>query len=399
METVILDWLNLVVRWTHIITGIAWIGSSFFFMWLDAHLEEAAPGKEGVEGELWMVHSGGFYEVDKFLVAPTAIPSTLHWFKWEAGFTGITGVLLLAIVYYLGAEAFLIDVDVADLSRLEAVGIGVGTLVIGWFAYDGLFASRFGQENMPVANTISVIVLCLIAIGLSQVFTGRAAYVHVGGLIGIVMVINVFVRIIPAQRNLIAARNAGDEPDPSLGKRAKQRSVHNNYLTLPVLFIMISSHYPMTFGHPQGWIPLIAISISGALVRHWFNLRNASTPSLWPIPAAVVVFLAVAAWASLPTLQADRLAASGEKVEFTQVRAIIDARCLACHAAKPTFEGFDVAPKNIRFDKPAEIRKHAREIKKTAVDTDTMPLGNETRMTEDERRLLGSWVRAGANIE
>jgi uncharacterized membrane protein len=399
METVILDWLNLVVRWTHVIAGIAWIGSSFFFMWLDAHLETAAPGKESVEGELWMVHSGGFYEVNKILVAPTEIPRSLHWFKWEAYFTGITGVLLLAIVYYLGAEAFLIDVDIADLSRLEAVGIGVGTLVVGWFAYDALFASRFGRENTVVANTISVIVLCLIAIGLSQMFTGRAAYVHVGALIGIVMVINVFARIIPSQRNLIAARNAGEEPDPYLGKRAKQRSVHNNYLTLPVLFIMISSHYPMTFGHPQGWILLIAISLSGALVRHWFNLRNASTPSLWPIPAAVVVFLVVAGWASLPTLQAERQAASLGDVEFSQVRSIIDSRCLACHAAQPTFEGFDVAPKNIRFDTAEEIRKHAQAIKRTSVDTDTMPLGNETKMTADERQLLGAWIRAGATIE
>lgn len=399
METVILDWLNLVVRWTHVITGIAWIGSSFFFMWLDANLEEAAPGKEGVEGELWMVHSGGFYEVNKFKVVPTAIPRTLHWFKWEAGFTGITGVLLLAIVYYLGAEAFLIDADVADLSRLEAVAIGVGVLVVGWFAYDGLYASRFGQENTLVANTISVVVLCLIAIGLSQLFTGRAAYVHVGALVGIVMVVNVFVRIIPAQRNLIAARNAGDEPDPTLGKRAKERSIHNNYLTLPVLFIMLSSHYPMTFGNPQGWVLLIAISFSGALVRHWFNLRNASTPALWPIPAAVVIFVAVAAWASLPTLQAERAAGSGEDISFTQVRSVIDARCIVCHAARPSFEGFDVAPKNIRFDTPEEIRKHAQAIKKTAVDTDTMPLGNVTEITDEERALLGAWIRAGANIE
>ncbi|MDH3739933.1 MAG: urate hydroxylase PuuD, partial [Alphaproteobacteria bacterium] len=270
---------------------------------------------------------------------------------------------------------------------------------VGWLAYDGLFASRFGQENMLLANAISVIVLCLIAIGLSQLFTGRAAYVHVGALTGIVMVVNVFARIIPAQRNLIAARNAGEEPDPSLGKRAKQRSVHNNYLTLPVVFIMLSSHYPATFGHAQGWILLIAISISGALVRHWFNLRNASTPALWPIPAAVVVFVAVAAWASLPALQAERAAAAVGEVSFTQVRAIVDSRCLACHAARPTYEGFDVAPKNIRFDASEEIRKHAQAIKRTTVDTDTMPLGNETKMTPEERLVLGAWIRAGAEIE
>ena len=399
MESVILDWLSLVVRWAHVITGIAWIGSSFFFMWLDAHLEEPAPGKDGVEGELWMVHSGGFYEVDKYQVVPSAIPRTLHWFKWEAGFTGISGVFLLAIVYYLGAEAFLIDADVADLTRLQAVGIGVGTLIVGWLAYDGLFASKFGRDNILLANAISVVVLCLIAVGLSQLFTGRAAYVHVGALTGIVMVVNVFARIIPAQRDLIAARNAGDEPDPSLGKRAKQRSIHNNYLTLPVVFIMLSTHYPMTFGHPQGWVLLIAISVAGALVRHWFNLRNASTPALWPIPAAVVIFLVTAGWASLPTIQAERSAASGDSIGFTEVRAIVDARCIVCHAARPTYEGFDVAPKGIRFDEAKDIRKHAAAIKKTAVDTDTMPLGNETKMTPEERQVLGAWIRAGANIE
>ncbi len=399
METVILDWLNLVVRWTHVIAGIAWIGSSFFFMWLDAHLEEPAPGKDGVEGELWMVHSGGFYEVDKFQVVPSAIPRTLHWFKWEAGFTGISGVILLAIVYYLGAEAFLIDTEVADLTRLQAVGIGVGTLIVGWLAYDGLYASGFGQQNPRIADAISIVVICLIAVGLSQVFTGRAAYVHVGGLIGIVMVVNVFARIIPAQRNLIAARTAGDEPDPSLGKRAKQRSIHNNYLTLPVVFIMLSSHYPMTFGHPQGWVLLIAISVAGALVRHWFNLRNASTPALWPIPAAVVIFLITAAWASLPTIQAERAAASGEAVNFIEVRTIIDKRCIVCHAERPTYEGFEVAPKGIKFDLAADIRKNATAIKKTTIDTDTMPLGNETKMTPEERAVLGAWIRAGANVE
>lgn len=399
MEAVILDWLNLVVRWTHIVAGIAWIGTSFFFMWLDAHLERPPPGKESVEGELWMVHSGGFYEVNKYLVAPPTIPRTLHWFKWEAGFTGITGVALLAIIYYLGAESFLIHAEFTSLNRFEAVAIGIGTLVAGWFAYDLLFTSRFGRDNPISANAVSVIVLCLVALVLSRVFTGRAAYMHVGALIGIVMVINVFVRIIPAQRQLVAARNAGEEPDPALGKQAKQRSVHNNYLTLPVLFIMISSHYPMTFGHSFSWLLLIAISLSGALVRHWFNLRNRGKPKAWPLAAAVFPFLAAAIIASWQAVETDLGRVSDERVAFSEIRQIIISRCLSCHSARPVHESFETAPKDIRFDTVTDILSHVQAIKTTSVNTDTMPLGNETAMTADERRLLGQWIRNGAIVE
>ncbi len=396
METAVLDWANLVIRWTHVIVGIAWIGTSFLFMWLDANLEKPEPGKKGIEGELWMVHSGGFYEVNKYLVAPTAIPRTLHWFKWEAGFTGITGVMLLAIVYYLGAESYLVEAGSGSLSRLQAVGVGIATLVVGWFAYDALFASRIGAENPLPANVLSIIVLAAVAIALTQVFTGRAAYMHVGALIGIVMVINVFVRIIPAQRKLIAARLAGEEPDPLLGRQAKQRSVHNNYLTLPVVFIMISSHYPMTFGHSLNWLLLIAISISGALVRHWFNLRNAGRQQAWPLAAAVFPFLGAAIIASWPTLERGTPGPVAERVAFSEVRKIINDRCLSCHAAEPRHENFDAAPKDVRFNTAAEILSHVEAIRITTVETDTMPLGNETGMTPEERRLLGIWIRHGA---
>lgn len=396
METAILDWANLVIRWTHVIVGIAWIGTSFLFMWLDAHLEKPEPGKKGIEGELWMVHSGGFYEVNKYLVAPAAIPRTLHWFKWEAGFTGITGVMLLAIVYYLGAESYLVEAGSGSLSRLEAVGVGVATLVVGWFAYDALFASRIGAENSLPANVLSIIVLAAVAIALTQIFTGRAAYMHVGALIGIVMVINVFVRIIPAQTKLIAARLAGEEPDPLLGRQAKQRSVHNNYLTLPVVFIMISSHYPMTFGHSLNWLLLIAISISGALVRHWFNLRNVGRQQAWPLAAAVFPFLGAAIIASWPTLERGTPGPVAERVAFSEVRKIINDRCLSCHAAEPRHENFDAPPKDVRFNTAAEILSHVEAIRITTVETDTMPLGNETGMTPEERRLLGLWIRHGA---
>ncbi len=399
METAILDWANLVVRWTHVIVGIAWIGTSFFFMWLDAHLEKPEPGKQGIEGELWMVHSGGFYEVNKYLLAPSTIPRTLHWFKWEAGFTGITGVMLLAIVYYLGAESYLIEAGSGSLSRLQAVGIGVATLVVGWFAYDALFASRTGAENPLAANVLCVVVLAVVAIILTQIFTGRAAYIHVGALIGIVMVINVFVRIIPAQRKLIAARLAGEEPDPLLGRQAKQRSVHNNYLTLPVVFIMISSHYPMTFGHSLNWLFLIAISLSGALVRHWFNLRNAGRQQAWPLAAAIFPFLGAAIIASWPATERTTGGLAAERVAFSEVRQIINERCLSCHAAEPDHANFDAAPKDVRFNTAAEILSHVEAIRITAVETDTMPLGNETGMTDEERQLLGRWIRHGATTQ
>ena len=399
METAILDWANLVVRWTHVIVGIAWIGTSFFFMWLDAHLDGPEPGKQGVEGELWMVHSGGFYEVNKYLLAPSAIPRALHWFKWEAGFTGITGVMLLAIVYYLGAESYLIEAGSGSLSRLQAVGIGIATLVVGWFAYDALFVSRTGRANPLAANVLSTVALAAVAIVLTEIFTGRAAYIHVGALIGVIMVINVFVRIIPAQRKLIAARLAGNEPDPLLGRQAKQRSVHNNYLTLPVVFIMISSHYPMTFGHSLNWLLLIAISLSGALVRHWFNLRNAGRQQAWPLAAAIFPFLGAAIIASWPASERATGGPAAERVAFSEIRQIINERCLSCHAAQPVHENFDAAPKDVRFNTAAEILSHVEAIRITAVDTDTMPLGNETGMTDEERQLLGRWIRHGATIQ
>lgn len=399
MDTIILDWLGLVLRWTHIIVGIAWIGSSFYFMWLDSHLEEPTVPDDEVEGQLWMVHSGGFYRVDKIQVAPKVMPRSLHWFKWEAGWTGITGVLLLAVVYYLGSEAFLIDPDVSDITRIDAVAIGVGTLVVGWALYDGLYMSRWGKENGTVAAFLSFGGLCLIAFWLSTMLSGRGAYVHVGGLMGIIMVLNVWVRIIPGQQNLVDARKAGTEPDPFYGVRAKQRSVHNNYMTLPVVFVMMSSHYPETFGHPHNWAVLICMFMIGAMVRHWFNLRNSGSSAIWPVPVAFVGLLLVAGWVSGPQISAKIEAANAAPVPFEKVDLIIKTRCTACHAAKPVQEGFEKPPKNIKFEKSTDIVRHAAMIKRTSVLTKTMPLGNITKMTDAERRLLGTWIDQGMKLE
>ena len=399
MDTIILDWLGLVLRWTHIIVGIAWIGSSFYFMWLDSHLEEPAVPDEEVEGQLWMVHSGGFYRVDKIDVAPKVMPRTLHWFKWEAGWTGITGVLLLAVVYYLGSSAYLIDPDVSDITRSDAVAIGVGTLIVGWVIYDALYMSRWGQENGTLAAALSFGGLCLISFWLSTMLSGRGAYVHVGGLMGIIMVLNVWVRIIPGQQNLVDARKSGTEPDPAYGVRAKQRSVHNNYMTLPVVFVMISSHYPETFGHPHNWAVLICMFVIGALVRHWFNLRNAQTPAIWPVPAAIVGLLAVAAWVSGPQIVAKLEAARAAPVPFEKIDVVIKTRCTSCHAARPVQEGFEKPPKNIIFEKPDQIVRHGAMIRRTTVLTNTMPLGNVTKMTDAERKMLGTWIDQGMKLE
>ena len=395
METIVLDWLALILRWAHIIVGIAWIGSSFYFMWLDSHLEEPTVPDEEVEGQLWMVHSGGFYRVDKIMVAPKVMPRHLHWFKWEAWWTGVTGVLLLAVVYYLGSSAFLIDPDVANITKMEAVGIGVATLVIGWFLYDGVYMSEWGNKYTKFSAAVGFIGLCGVSYGLSQLLSGRAAYIHVGALIGLIMVLNVWIRIIPGQHLVVSARKKGEEPDPSYGIRAKQRSVHNNYLTLPVVFVMISSHYPMTFGHENSWAILIALFVIGALVRHWFNLRNAGSGSIWPVPAAIAAMIMLAGYVSVPGFTGGVNRENVRKVTFTEVHAIIKTRCTACHAAKPTYQGIQKPPMNIKLETKSEIRKYASQIQKTAVATNTMPLGNVTQMTKGERLAIGQWIAAG----
>jgi uncharacterized membrane protein len=393
------DWLNLAIRWAHIITGIAWIGSSFYFMWLDSHLEKPDAPREGIEGELWMVHSGGFYQVEKIDVAPKVMPRTLHWFVWEATFTWITGALLLVVVYYLGARVFMIDPAVADLTPVTAIAIGAGTIAVTWFAYDALWASPMAEKEPGLCNVISLVALVAIAYMFTRYLSGRAAFIHTGALMGTIMAANVWRRIIPGQRALVAASRAGTTPDPAYGIKAKQRSVHNNYMTLPVVFTMISSHYPMTYGHPWNWVILLALFVIGAAIRHYFNMRNAGRERAGlPFAAAgVIAFLALAFVVSvLPRLQDQ---ASGPKVAFAAVDKIVGKHCIMCHAAKPKHEGFDKPPKNVTLETPAQIRRWVEAIKKQAVDTTTMPLGNETKMTAGERATLGRWIAQGASVE
>lgn len=396
MDPFIGDWLNLVLRWAHVITGIAWIGASFYFNWLDSRLEQPEKPREGVEGELWMVHSGGFYRIEKIDVAPAEMPRTLHWFKWEAGFTWITGFLLLGLIYYLGAEVYLIDARVSGIGAGWAIALGLATLVISWLIYDLMWTSALAR-NEGAASALSFVLLIALAYGLGEVLSARAAYVHVGAVMGTIMAANVWMRIIPAQTQLVKATQEGGQPDARLALAAKQRSVHNNYMTLPVLFVMLSGHYPVTYGHAWGWLILAVLFLAGAGVRHYFNLRNKGRTNRWIVPASAAAVIALmVATAPRP---APETADLGEPVAFAAARAVVDARCVSCHSATPRDENFDTAPKNVKFDTPEQIRAMREKILVSAVESETMPLGNITGMTDEERVLLGRWLRQGAAIE
>jgi len=414
------EWLNLLVRWFHLITGIAWIGASFYFVWLDNSIRPPKPGsdlaKRGVSGELWAVHGGGFYNPQKYLVAPAELPDELHWFKWEAYATWLSGFAMLFIVYYFNASAMMINKDVADLSTWQAIGVGLGTLVVGWTVYDLLCRSPLGKRD-GLLGIIMYLFIVAAAYVLSHLLSGRAAYIHVGAMIGTMMVGNVLMVIIPGQRKLVDAMRDGKSPDPIYGKRAKQRSVHNNYFTLPVLFIMISNHYAMTYSHAYNWLILAAIIAAGALIRHFFNLRHAGRVSLGFPAAGIALLLAVAvAIAPRPvapvapavavaqtdgtvnaaTAATAPAAGAAPVADMAHVQAIITQRCATCHSAQPTQPGFATAPAGIMLQTPDLIRQHADKIYQQAVQLKAMPLGNLTHITEDERAMIAAWYQAGA---
>lgn len=393
-----LEWLNLIVRWLHVITGIAWIGASFYFVWLDNSIRPPAPGselaKKGVSGELWAVHGGGFYNPQKYLVAPAELPKELHWFKWEAYSTWLSGIALLTIAYYFNAQAMMIDKSVADISSLQAVGIGVGTLVVGWTVYDLLCRSPLGKHDLWFGIVVFLLIVAA-AYGLTHVLSGRAAYIHVGALIGTIMVGNVLMLIIPGQRKMVEAMAAGGLPDPIHGQKAKQRSVHNNYFTLPVLFIMISNHYAMTYRHDHAWLVLAFIMAAGVFIRHFFNLRHKGRVE-WRYPAIGVALLAGVAVAIAPARPVAVAPAADPAAQFAQVKAIIAQRCATCHAERPTQAGFAAAPLGVMLENDAEIHQNAEKIYKQTVQLKAMPLANLTQMTDAERAKIAAWYEAGA---
>ncbi len=396
-----LEWLNLIVRWLHVITGIAWIGASFYFVWLDNSIRPPAPGsdlaKKGVSGELWAVHGGGFYHPQKYLVAPAELPKDLHWFKWEAYTTWLSGIALLTIAYYFNAQAMMVDKSVADISSWQAIGIGIGALVLGWVVYDTLCRSKLAKYELWFGVTIFALLVGAAWV-LTQFLSGRAAYIHVGAMIGTIMVANVLMLIIPGQRKMVEAMSAGKLPNPLDGQKAKQRSVHNNYFTLPVLFIMISNHYAMTYRHEHAWLVLAFIMAAGVFIRHFFNLRHKGRV-VWGYPVlgvALLVAVAVAIAPKAPVAPVAGASVPDPAAQFLKVQAVIMQRCATCHAVRPTQPGFATAPAGIMLDSADAIHQHAAQIYKQAVQLKAMPIGNLTNMTEDERALLGAWFEAGA---
>ena len=396
MDPYLLEWLNLLGRWVHLITGIAWIGASFYFVWLDAHLHAPRDRAEGerldLAGEVWSVHGGGFYRAQKFRVAPPELPEPLHWFKWEAYGTWLSGMFMLVLVYWLGAGVYLIDPAVADLSPGSAVAIAAAFLVGGWLVYDALCRSRLGA-NEPVLAAVLLAGCSVAAWALCQLFSGRGAFIHFGAMLGTIMAANVFFVIIPGQKDLVRAKAEGRAPDPIHGVRGKQRSVHNTYFTLPVLFTMISNHYASLTQHRHAWLALVGMAVAGATIRLWFVMRHRGQSR----PALVAVGLAaIAGTFALAMPRADASRAASRAPDLAAVRQVVEARCAGCHAERPTYPGFASPPKNVVLDSPEAIVRQAQTIHHQTVVTKAMPIGNVTRITDDERALIDAWFRAGA---
>jgi len=390
MDPYLHEWLNLLLRWLHITAGIAWIGASFYFNWLEGRLERGSNQPTGIAGDLWAVHGGGFYHLQKYEVAPPQLPKTLHWFKWEAYVTWMSGLALLLVVYYLNPGLYLLGANPMDLTPWQGEVIGLGSLVLGWLLYDGLCKTALVQRPAWFAG-IGFTLFVLLAWGLSQLFTGRAAYIQVGATIGTIMAANVFFVIIPAQKRMVDALLRKQVPDAAQGHAAALRSLHNNYLTLPVLFIMISNHFPSTFSNPHPWQLLAGLALISAGIRHFFNLRNRGHLKVWILPVAAVSLLALAV-ASHPAATPPQASDSS----FPQVQEIIQQRCVACHSAQPSNPAFATAPNGFMLDHPEQIRQAAALIEQRAVATRSMPLGNLTHMTEQERAVLAAWIKAGA---
>jgi uncharacterized membrane protein len=387
------EWLDLLLRWLHVVAAMVWIGTSFYFVALDNHLRPPKDVDRRVGGESWEVHGGGFYRVQKYRVAPETLPEPLHWFKWEAYTTWLSGFALLVVLYYTDADTYLVDRGVADLSVGWAVAISVGLLVVAWLLYDGLCRLLGGRELVLAAALL--VLVAVAAWGLGELFSPRAVPIQLGAMLGTMMAGNVLFVIIPGQRELVRAKQAGREPDPVHGARGKQRSVHNNYLTLPVVLAMIAPHFPFVYTHARAWLVLLTLMVLGAWVRLFFNLRHQGR-TVWSIPVTAAVGVVVLALVIRPEDGSSE--ASGPPVAFARVASIVEQRCAPCHSATPTNESFSTAPAGVVLDTPEQIKARATAIEEQAVRTKAMPLGNVTGMTDEERDLLGRWINQGAPI-
>jgi len=400
MDAILLEWGSLLLRWLHVIAGIAWIGSSFYFMHIDASLRPAPGIPAGKGGEVWEVHGGGFYQVRKWLVAPDKLPAQLIWHKWEAYATWLSGFFLLVWIYYLGADLFLIDPEVRRIPLAGALVVGIGGLVLGWFVYDFLCKSPLGRSELALA-AVGFAFILLMAFGYQSVFSGRGALIHTGALMGTMMAGNVLLVIIPNQRKVIADLLAGKEPDPELGKQGKTRSTHNNYLTLPVVFLMISPHYPMTYATPYAVVIVALVLVAGAVIRHFYNRRHAGAGDpwwAWAVAAAAMAAAAAITALSTPAAR-DHLGLAGAGAAAVQavllpphVNDIVSSRCSMCHAAEPVWAGIAVAPNGVLLDTPERVARQAAAIRLQAVLTTAMPPNNVTGMTLEERRALAAWI-------
>ncbi|RWO85597.1 urate hydroxylase PuuD [Mesorhizobium sp.] len=391
------DWLSFAVRWLHVITGIAWIGSSFYFVALDLGLRQRPGMPAGAFGEEWQVHGGGFYHIQKYLVAPAEMPEHLTWFKWESYATWLSGFAMLCVVYYAGADLFLIDPNVLPMSVPVGILLSLATIGVGWVVYDLLCRSPLGKSDTGLMLVLYC-VLVFIAWGLTHLFTGRAAFLHLGAITATIMSANVFMVIIPNQKIVVADLIAGRKPDPKYGKIAKQRSLHNNYLTLPVLFLMLSNHYPLAFGTQFNWVIASLVFIIGVLIRHYFNSIHARKGNpTWTWMAALVLFIIIIWLSTAPKVLTGESRESGSaqiyvaSAHFPAVRDTVLGRCSMCHAAEPVYEGIYHAPKGVVLDTDADIANHAREIYLQAGRSHAMPPANVSQITDKERALLVAW--------
>jgi uncharacterized membrane protein len=395
VELVLTEWVSAILRWLHVIAGIAWIGSSFYFIHLDLSLKPRAGLPIGVKGDAWQVHGGGFYHMMKYLVAPAQMPDNLTWFKWEAYATWLSGFALLVVVYYLGADLFLIDKSVLDLSAPAAAAIAFASLAAAWLAYEGACRSALGRYEVALA-LVGYVFLVVLTYAFTHVFSGRGAFTQIGALIGTIMVANVFVIVIPYQKKIVAALLAGKEPDPVWGQAGKQRSVHNNYLTLPVVFLMLSNHYPLLFATRFNWLIVAIVLAIGPVIRHFYNSRHEDKGSPWWTWAVAAAGMLAIAWLSAAGPGGATTGALPRAATFAAVEKIVISRCSMCHASEPVWAGISAAPKGVLLDGAEQIRRHARLIEINAVRSRAMPPGNLTEMTGEERLLLASWLASGA---
>ena len=391
MDPFLAEWLNILVRWSHVLAGISWIGTSFYFVALDLSLRKASGMPEGVSGEAWEVHGGGFYHVRKYLSAPAELPPHLIWFKWEAYLTWITGFLLLIIQYYIAADVYLIDPSVMALTSWQAIGISVASLFAGWIIYDTLCRSPIGKNTSWLALCVYLLILAA-AYFYSHIFSGRGAFIHVGAFVGTMMAANVFAVIIPNQGKITATLLKGEKPDPIYGIIGKQRSTHNTYLTLPVIFMMTSNHYAIITGHPQAWAIVGIIVLLGGVARY-FLLRHEVGDEMseiaWTIPVIALCLVGV-----VMLTQPQTVTYAGPKVSDEEAFNIVQNRCSSCHAANPTDDKIKAAPKGIMFSSIDDMKKYAKQIETQAVRNNAMPMGNKTHMLPEERAKLGAWIAA-----